>query len=384
MPEGKSRLSKDVLVGPGGAPAAGLDVPVRAAASGGGAFLSSIAAARQEVQLLFELTRDLGNSLSLDETLSLVSARLKRMVPYDAIAIYIVREERLVPQYVNGEDFRLFSSLAIPLGEGLSGWAAQNNQPILNGNPSVEPGYLNNPARFSMLRSGLAVPLEGLNGTVGTLTLYRAEKDAFSRDNLRILLAISSKVSLAIENALKFQEAEDSATMDYLTNLPNARSLFRRLESEIARCRRANTRMTVLVCDLNGFKAVNDRYGHLEGNRVLREVGEALRANCRGYDYVARMGGDEFVLLLPGNDRAIADERIADLRNLRWYVAQEKDRHSAVSMSIGAATFPDDGLDPDQLLAEADRRMYKEKQSDKLGMAIMIAAEAESMRAVLQ
>ena len=182
------------------------------------------------MHLLFELTRELGSSLSLDETLSVVAARLRRMIPYDTIVVYILSEGRLKPQYVNGEDFRLFSSLDIPMGQGLSGWVAENHKPIINGNPSVEPGYLNDPGKFSLLRSALAVPLDGVNGTVGVLTLYRSDKDAFSRDNLRILLAISSKVSLSIENALKFRQAEDSATTDYLTNLPNARSLFLRLE----------------------------------------------------------------------------------------------------------------------------------------------------------
>jgi diguanylate cyclase (GGDEF)-like protein/putative nucleotidyltransferase with HDIG domain len=383
MPVGKSRLSTDLKVGPGVAPAAGFEVSERVS-GGGNDFLSSIAAARQEVRLLFELTRDLGSSLSLDETLSVVSVRLKRMIPYDAIAVYMVREGRLVPQYVNGEDFRLFSSLEIPLGEGLSGWVAENRQPILNGNPSVEAGYLNNPARFSSLRSGLAVPLDGLHGTVGVMTLYRTEKDAFSRDSLRILLAISSKVSLSIENALKFRQAEDSATTDYLTGLPNARSLFPRLESEMVRCRRTNTRITVLVCDLNGFKDINDRFGHLEGNRVLREVGEALRMHCRGYDYVARMGGDEFVVLMPGNDRAVIDERIEELRQVVWQAGPDNNMGGLVSMSIGAATFPEDGVDADQLLAEAARRMYKANQSRRLDRALLAAAQTEPMVATVQ
>src|SRR5256886_13619041 len=107
----------------------------------------------------------------------------------------------LVAGYVSGDNFRLFSSLKIPIGEGLSGWVAENNKPILNGNPSVEPAYLNDPAKFSILRSALSVPLNGLNGVVGALTLYRCEKDSFTKDNVRVLLALTSKVSLAIENA---------------------------------------------------------------------------------------------------------------------------------------------------------------------------------------
>ena len=359
-----AKLSTDLRIDKGAEPAAGFQAAAPHAPTGNEAdFLCSIAAARQEVQLLFELVQDLGNSLSLDETLSVVAARLKKIVPYDAIAIYVRLERKLIPRYVNGEDFRLFSSLEIPVGEGLSGWVAENRKPILNGNPSVEPGYLADPAKFSTLRSALAVPLEGLSGAVGVMTLYRAERDAFSRDHLRILLAISSKVSLAVENALIFRQVEDSATTDYLSGLPNARSLFLRLDSEVARCKRSGEPLCVVVCDLDGFKQVNDRFGHLEGNKVLRLVSDALRNRCRDYDYVARMGGDEFVLLLPDTDRGSIQARIAEIRQLALGAGMPAS--SIVSMSIGEAYYPEDGSDAEELLAEADKRMYKAKQLRK-------------------
>jgi diguanylate cyclase (GGDEF)-like protein/putative nucleotidyltransferase with HDIG domain len=363
-PAGTSRLSTDVRIDKGAEPAAGFQgAAPHAAASNEYDFLCSIAAARQEVQLLLELVQDLGNSLSLDETLSLVAARLKKIVPYDAIAIYVRLDRKLIPHYVNGEDFRLFSSLEIPVGEGLSGWVAENRRPILNGNPSMESAYLADPARFSTLRSALAVPLEGLGGAVGVMTLYRAEGDAFSRDHLRILQAISSKVSLAVENALIFRQVEDSATTDYLSGLPNARSLFLRLDSEVARCKRMREALCVVVCDLDGFKQINDRFGHLEGNKVIRLVSDALRSRCREYDYVARMGGDEFVLLIPGSDRRSIQAPIAEIRQLA--VGPGMPASSGVSMSIGEAYYPEDGSDAEELLAEADRRMYKAKHLRK-------------------
>jgi diguanylate cyclase (GGDEF)-like protein len=295
--------------------------------------------------------------------------RLKRLVPYDSIAVYVMRDQKLMPEYVNGENFRLFSSLEIPVGEGLSGWVAQNRKPILNGNPSVEAGYMGDPGKFSTLRSALAVPLEGLNGAVGVLALYRAEKDAFTRDNLRILLAISSKVSLAVENALKYRLVENSATIDYLTNLPNARSLFLRLDSELARCRRMNIPLAVLVCDLDGFKQVNDCFGHLTGNKVLSSVANGLKENCREYDYVARMGGDEFVLLLPHITPDSVDERIGHLVRIAAEAGEAVEGKRLLSMSVGEAFFPMDGDNAEELLATADRRMYKSKQQQKTRQA---------------
>jgi diguanylate cyclase (GGDEF)-like protein/putative nucleotidyltransferase with HDIG domain len=325
-------------------------------------FLSSIAAARQEAQALFELSQDLGASLSLGETLSVFSVKLKPMVPYDAIAIYVRRDEELVPEYVNGDNYRLFSSLRIPLGQGLSGWVAHNRKPIINGNPSVEPGYLNDPSKFSTLRSALAVPLEGVAGVIGVLALYRGERDAFTTDHLRILLAVSGKMALAIENALKYQQAENSATTDYLTGLPNARSLFLQLDRELARCKRDNTSLTVMVSDMDGFKQINDRFGHLEGNRVLRLFAQALKDSCREYDYVARMGGDEFVVIAPGLATDAAGKKVEQLRTLARHAGNEVCGEEILSLSVGRAVYPEDGKDAEQLLAEADRRMYIEKQ----------------------
>ena len=364
----KKRLSTHVKVEKGLAPAAGFEQTPMPVNGRKDTFdpLSSIAAARQEVQMLFELTQDLGNSLSLNETLSVVSVRLKRLVPYDSIAVYVLRDQKLVPEYVNGENFRLFSSLEIPVGEGLSGWVAQNRKPILNGNPSVEAGYMGDPAKFSTLRSALALPLEGLNGPVGVLALYRAEKDAFTKDNLRILLAIGSKISLAIENALKYRQVENSATIDYLTNLPNARSLFLRLDSELARCRRMNIPLAVLVCDLDGFKQVNDGFGHLTGNKVLSSVANGLKANCREYDYVARMGGDEFVLLLPHITPESVDDRINQMMRIAAEAGEIIPGKRFLSMSVGEAFYPLDGSNAEELLATADRRMYKNKQQQRL------------------
>jgi diguanylate cyclase (GGDEF)-like protein len=284
------------------------------------------------------------------------------MVPYDAIAIYILRDEVLMPEYVNGDNYRLFSSLRIPLGDGLSGWVAQNKKPIVNGNPSVEPGYLNDPDKFSTLRSALALPLEGVGGVIGVLALYRAERDAFTTDHLRILLAVSGKMALAIENALKFQQAESSATTDYLTGLPNARSLFLQLDRELARCKRDKESLTLMVCDMNGFKKINDRFGHLEGNRVLRLFAQALKDSCREYDYVARMGGDEFVVIAPGLGAEAAAKKVEQIRPLARQAGFDVCGEEILSLSVGLAVSPDDGNDAEQLLAQADRRMYMEKQ----------------------
>jgi len=284
------------------------------------------------------------------------------MIPYDSIAVFVNRNGWLLPELVSGENFRMLSSLKIKVGEGLCGWVAQNCKPIVNGNPQVEAGYVVDPAKHTTLQSALVVPLEGLNGVVGVLAMYQTNRDAFRPDHLRILLAVASKVALSVENALKYQQAESSATTDYLTGLPNARSLFVHLAQEVARCRRMNTVLAVLVCDIDGFKQINDSFGHLEGDNLLREFTSRLKDVCRGYDYVARMGGDEFVITAPGLTHEASIEKAERLNQ----AAIESGRHvcgrDVITLSVGAAFCPDDGVDVERLLAEADRRMYAMKQ----------------------
>jgi diguanylate cyclase (GGDEF)-like protein/putative nucleotidyltransferase with HDIG domain len=357
-------LSRSVRVERGLAPATGFErtEPTHGMVDNAD-FLTSIASARQEAQTMFELSQDLGVSLSLSETLSVLSMRLRRMIPYESIAVFVNRNGWLLPELVSGENFRALSSLKIRVGEGLCGWVAENCKPIVNGNPQVEAGYLLEPGKQTDLQSALVVPLEGLNGVVGVLAMYQTQRDAFTPDHLRILLAVASKVALSVENALKYQQAESSATTDYLTGLPNARSLFVHLAQEVARCRRMKTSLAVLVCDIDGFKQINDSFGHLEGDKLLREFTSRLKDVCRGYDYVARMGGDEFVITAPGLTAEAAREKAERLNR----AAIESGRHvcgrDLITLSVGMAFCPEDGTDVERLLAEADRRMYSMKQT---------------------
>jgi diguanylate cyclase (GGDEF)-like protein/putative nucleotidyltransferase with HDIG domain len=357
------RISRVIQVDKGVAPAAGFEQnKSRDSVPSHRDFLSSIASARQEAQTLFELSQDLGNSLSLSDTLSVLSVRLRKIIPYDSIAVFVVREGRLIPEMVTGDNFRQFSALAIPLGEGLCGWVAANRQPIINGNPMVEPGYAADDRDLRLLKSAIAVPLDGLKSVVGVLAMYHKDADAFTSDHLRILLAISSKIALSIENALKFQQAESSATTDYLTGLPNARSLFIQLSHELARCQRTNSTLAVMVCDLDGFKKVNDCYGHLEGDKLLRIFADDLKESCRDYDYVARMGGDEFVIITSGMKPEAVNEKISRLNQVAIRAGRRVCEKDIISLSVGTAFCPDDGFDAERLLAEADRKMYTMKQ----------------------
>jgi putative nucleotidyltransferase with HDIG domain len=210
--EAMAKLSTDIKVERGSAPAAGFaasaetdEHPSKASAD----INTLISDAKRAGKEILELSR--GASLQVEDIFSLLAVRLKHLAPHESMAAYCPTGDVLIPSFVSGENFRLFSSLRIPLGEGLSGWVAQNHKAILNGNPSVEPGYLNDPTKYSTLRSALAMPIEGANGIAAVLALYRAGQDAFTADDLRVLEAIASGLGKAIESAEKGKAASATA-----------------------------------------------------------------------------------------------------------------------------------------------------------------------------
>jgi diguanylate cyclase (GGDEF)-like protein len=215
----------------------------------------------------------------------------------------------------------------------------------------------------------------------GVLTIYSTAVDAFSRDHLRILQAVESKFSLSLENALRFRIAEQESQIDFVTQLPNVRQFFVGMEAELNRARRAEEPLTVVVCDLNSFKTVNDRHGLQTGNALLRAIANGFRECCRSYDTVARIGGDEFVFLLPGvNDQTygpLLESIVETVKKACSEVAIETE----VTASVGAAFYPQDGDAVEELLRMADRRMYLHKRKHyeadpSTGKALTLAAIA--------
>jgi putative nucleotidyltransferase with HDIG domain len=180
----KTKLSTDLKIVRGDAPAAGFETTGRD---------------------LVNFNRSISNENLLagctdrDTAFSTLHKSVREMVPYDILVLYRKSGEHLTPENLDGEDYRLFGSLEIPLGMGLSGWVAENAKSIINGNPSVEPGYLNDPTKFSTLRSALAVPLEGDGGVVGVLSLYRMQRDAFTNADLAAILSIAPAAARLLE-----------------------------------------------------------------------------------------------------------------------------------------------------------------------------------------
>jgi putative methionine-R-sulfoxide reductase with GAF domain len=178
-------LSTDIKITRGAAPAAGFAVegPEKESPAQMHPVARARAASANDTWSFDRSASGLG-SLRSEEALAVAALRLKALVPYDAIAFYAANDGFVRPMFVSGDDHRLLSSLSVKLGEGLIGWVADVGKPILNGNPTVEPGYVVTGAADHALSSALALPLEDSGRVAGVLALYRAAKDAFTAEEL--------------------------------------------------------------------------------------------------------------------------------------------------------------------------------------------------------
>jgi diguanylate cyclase (GGDEF)-like protein len=178
---------------------------------------------------------------------------------------------------------------------------------------------------------------------------------------VRTLHQAAQRAGLALRHRALLDEVERLATRDALTGLANRRLLEETLDRELGRVRRNNSSLTAMVLDIDYFKNVNDEHGHLVGDTVLREVAAALDAHVKAYDLVARFGGDEFVVLLPGCESGDAASVAERLR----LAVHEGVTAAPITTSAGLATIPDHAMDGERLLAAADAALYTAKRSGR-------------------
>jgi putative nucleotidyltransferase with HDIG domain len=200
----KAKLSTDLKIERGAAPAAGFETTNKADQTGLDLLRihRSIGAAQVD-----SVVAELKRCENREQAFTFLRGQLRALVPYDALAIYTRTGELLIPVFLDGSDYDLFSSLEIPLGGGLSGWVAENRKSIVNGNPSVEPGYLNDPSKFSTLRSALAVPLESGGGIVGVVSLYHQDRDAFTEQDRDLILSLGARLGELMANTREVEAA---------------------------------------------------------------------------------------------------------------------------------------------------------------------------------
>jgi diguanylate cyclase (GGDEF)-like protein len=222
-------------------------------------------------------------------------------------------------------------------------------------------------ASVSDVRSELAVPLTVGDRVIGAINVESSAVAAFSEADVRLLTATAAHLGQTIQVARLHDQFKHLATTDALTGLANHRAFYVRLEEEIRHVNATGGQISVAIMDLDNLKLVNDTYGHLAGDDMLRAMADGLRDLCRRSDFVARYGGDEFAFILADTDRAGAERAVS---NLIAGLAQRLvviDGHNT-PLSTGAwgiAAFPEDGVRPAELVRVADQRMYANKRFSK-------------------
>jgi diguanylate cyclase (GGDEF)-like protein len=258
-----------------------------------------------------------------------------------------------------------------PLGEGFTNWMVEERRALMVTDLVVDRDAL--PCAPVVLdpavRSLLAAPLIVSGEAIGVLSVQSPRAGAYSVDHLSLLTTIAQQAAVALENARNFQ----LATVDQLTHLYLRDFFQRKLAEEMARARRYASSFAVLVLDLDRFKEINDRLGHLAGDRFLQRVGEVVRQTMRAADIPCRWGGEEFCVLLPETDRegarSIAERLRARIGELAMTIGGGVVR---TTVSIGVACHPgDDAGEAGTLLERADRALYAAKQAgrDRVMMA---------------
>jgi diguanylate cyclase (GGDEF)-like protein len=215
----------------------------------------------------------------------------------------------------------------------------------------------------SYVRSAVVVPLRSDGTTVGTLSAFtRSPGQTLGEEQIDELEHVAVRAGPALENARKFTEARALADLDALTGLHNRRYFHETLAREVARAHRYHRRLSLIIFDLDDFKAVNDRVGHLAGDAVLAEAAERLQSVCRSADVACRVGGDEFAVVLPESSCEEAEllaGRIAKAINVRPIPPA-----GTVSLSAGVAELrPADR--PTDLFERADEALYHAKERGK-------------------
>lgn len=267
-----------------------------------------------------------------------------------------------------GMDRQIADGLKVKMGEGISGAIAARGLPVMIGDIESELPRKNR-ARYRT-KSFVSIPLKLENKVIGVINLSdKMTGEIFSEDDLQLLMSFASYASIALERGAYYSMTEELKLLsmtDPLTGLFNRRYFRERICEEVERVKRHGGCFTVFMTDLDNFKWFNDRYGHAAGDDILKGVARSIRDAVRSMDVVARYGGEEFAVILPHTDKKdsfVIAERIR--KGVESFKPEALEGEGCPTISLGAAEFPGDANNIDELMTKADRAMYVAKRMGK-------------------
>ena len=331
-----------------------------------------------EVAVFQELGKALTSSLQLDQVLRTIMEKIDEFLRPDNWSLLLLDEakQELYFELAVGKASQALKDVRIKLGQGIAGWVAQHGEVVIVPDTSKDTrffGKVDEKTRMET-QSIVAVPVRFRDTCLGVIELINCVgPEGFDPRDLKLLEALSDFAAIALENARHVKRIHELTIKDDCTSLYNARHMGFILDTEIYRSQRYNYEFSIVFIDLDHFKQVNDTHGHLVGSRLLSEMGDALKSNCRLIDFAFRYGGDEFVILLPQTSKEnainVAQRLHRLIREAVWL--SKEGLNIRITPSIGLAAYPADSKTKEGLLHLADEAMYlvKNKNRDNVAAA---------------
>jgi diguanylate cyclase (GGDEF)-like protein len=302
---------------------------------------------------------------SLQETLGCVAEQLGGLVPFDDLAIYEVdRGSALfVPLFAHGSYTAEVMAFSFPLGQGITGATFRSGRARNVPRTDLDPDAGIVAGTDAAPEAMMSVPLKVAGRTSAMLNVYRqGEQAAFSDYEAAVIEHFGIIVALALDSARQRELLRSQAERDDLTGLLNRRAFHQQLEALLHEARRSSRPLGLVLIDLDHFKQVNDQHGHQTGDSALVAVADALGNSVRERDVVARVGGEEFAVLLPDTE---PDAGLAIAERARQRVASQTQLALRLTLSAGLAAYPGDGADAAALLRAADAALYDAKRAGR-------------------
>lgn len=330
------------------------------------ALLSLLKQQTEELDALKKLSINLTSSLDLPDVLDALVSEAMQLIPNARdVHIFLYKDETLSFGAALDSEGKKNEVWAKPRKQGLTYTIASTGEMIIVEDMRNHPLFTNAPKDWT--GSIIGIPLKVGETVVGVMNMARSNAGGFSTSELRLLGLLADQAAVAISNANLHQMISRQAFSDTLTGLPNRRALDERLEEEILSARRNNYSFAVVMMDLDGFKDVNDSYGHPIGDEVLRMVFNQMARGVRNTDFLARYGGDELTLILTQSDiasaKVVTDKILEGMGNLKYTFPDKK--KLKLGISGGMALFPLHARNGPDLLRAADAALYEAKKHNR-------------------
>jgi len=319
-----------------------------------------------ELDALKKLSIKLTSSLDLPDVLDAVVTEAMRLIENTRdVNIFLYKGHKLSFGAALDSDGTRNKPWSKPRSSGLTYTVAREGETIIVENMQDHPLFSTAPQDW--VGSIIGIPLKVGDIVVGVMNLSRPTLGGFSTSELRLLSLLSDQAAVAISNASLHQMISRQAYSDTLTGLPNRRALDERLEEEVLAARRNNYSFAVIMMDLDGFKDINDTYGHATGDDVLRVVFNQMARGVRNTDFLARYGGDELTLILSQTEMSsaqVVSEKITEgMKQLKYKLPDG--RRFKLGISGGMAIFPVHARNGPDLLRAADTALYQAKKYNR-------------------